>query len=137
MQFKRMNKSALFLFSLFLAVEGLNAQIFVQPGDVVTIPLPIRNKSDSAAIINNVKVQVTGDSQFVTNPTDSATESLDIGAVKIFTPQFIVGNNLNDGVYKATLKIISPDVGIAPDPAAEEISVDFKGNFHFSHQLRS
>ena len=125
----RFNRAAVVVFAGLIASLGSAAfaQNFVKPGDTVSIPFPVENAADSGDTINSMKVVVTGDSSFVTNPTDSATQSLALGEVKTFTPTFVVGKVI-DGTYTVTLKQVSTDVGLDPDPddAAGLTVVSFK-----------
>lgn len=109
--------------SLLSGVGQAQAQttIFVKPGDTVEIPLPVENANDNGDpggdTISSMKVIVTGDSAFVSNPTESAAQSIAPGETKTFTPSFVVGPDAVDGqTYTVRLKQVSPDAGIDPDP---------------------
>ena len=129
----RFNRAAVFVFAGLIASLGSAAfaQNFVKPGDTVSIPLPTENAADSGETIDSVKVVVTGPSAFVTNPTDSATESLTPGQTKTLTASFIVGTAAEEGqVYEVRLKTVTPDLGVDPDPddATTDTSVRFTVN---------
>lgn len=139
----RFHRAAVFVCAGLIASLGSAAfaQNFVKPGDTVSIPFPVENAVDSGDTINSMKVVVTGGSAFVTSPTDSATQSLALGEVKTFTPTFVVGNVL-DGSYTVTLKQVSTDVGLDPDPddPASDTSVLFpivEDPFFVGAQFRS
>jgi len=125
--------------SLLSGVGQAQAQttIFVKPGDTVEIPLPVENANDNGDpggdTISSMKVIVTGDSAFVTNPTESAAQSIAPGETKTFTPSFVVGSGpgVVDGqTYTVRLKQVSPDAGIDPDP--DDPSSDTVVNFIIS-----
>ena len=111
--------------------QAVSAQIFVFPGDTVNIPTPIANAdvngNPGGATINSIKLTVSPQSGFVTSASDSSTESLTPGEVKTFTPSFVVDPTAADGTYTVTLKVVSSDTGIDPDPSssASDIQVNF------------
>jgi hypothetical protein len=114
----RGRKLAPLVLSLALLVRAVYAQTiqnFVRPGETVSIPLPIQSATDSADTVSSMKITVTGDGSFITNPIDSAVDTVAPGETKIFIPSFVVGD-VPDGTYRAILKMVTPDQGIDPDP---------------------
>ena len=116
-------RGVLSLATAWLLVSQAAAQNFVRPGETVTLPTSITNADDNGDpggdTISSMKVIVTGDSAFVTNPAESATQSIAPGETKTFTPSFVVGSGpgVVDGqTYTVRLKQVSPDAGIDPDP---------------------
>ena len=59
----------------------------------------------------------------------AAADAIPKGTVKTFIPKFIVNSDAQEGNYIIKIKTIIGDVGIDPDPATREVSVDFLRNF--------
>jgi len=116
---------------LFVGPASAVDPIPVKPGDIVTLPTPIKNADDQdnpgGDTISSMKLIVTGDPACVTNAVASADQSLAPGEEKTFTPSFVVGPAEDGQICTVVLHMVSPDAGIDPDPddAASDTSVLF------------
>ncbi len=115
---------ALFALSLCLPFSAAYAQTFVQPGDVVSISLPIQNAADSGDTINGVQVTLTGPSQ-ATSITPSATVSIAPGVSQTLTASFTINPSAQSGSFTVNVITNINDVGIDPDPTTQNTSVTF------------